>query len=137
MAALKRDTAVRTYLLVADITALVTLIFVTVWIWQPPEEIGFILIPIHFAGLLFLFLRGFRDEYLQSLWYAGASFAFGFTVLYGIVGTFFQGILDMMAEDGLIAVGPDFFNDFNLRYFTTLIVAFFFVGFNIRRWRGY
>ena len=112
-------------------------------------------------SIFYIFFRRNTDEFTQAMWHAGTTFAFFAAILWLMVGGWIENSFDssaateayreaaaiakangteVTADDvaavsdkrGLYDQGPDIIR----RFATPVILAAFFVGFNIKRFRG-
>ncbi|QFT77846.1 hypothetical protein [Erythrobacter sp. THAF29] len=98
-------------------------------------------------SIFYVFLRRKTDEFTQAMWHGGTTFAFFAAILWLIIGgyveIFFEGAAAGEAFQEAKAQGIDPSeieiangDDIIRRFATPVILAAFFLGFQIKRFRG-
>jgi glucan phosphoethanolaminetransferase (alkaline phosphatase superfamily) len=116
------------YMVMADLGTAAVLLHLAARAFDWPDFVKGLPVGIMIVALALLLRRKLRDEYIESLWSAGTSLAFAAAVLLFLFLPFAEGFIDGFVnapkrEDSATALAP------------TIIIAAFFAGFQLRRWR--
>jgi hypothetical protein len=119
----------RLYLIMAHLGALATIIVFLAFGFALPDFVKGLSIGLMVVPLFVMLLRRFRDEYIETLWQSGTSFAFAAVVFTFLVLPFLEGLYEGLydIEDG---------RDIPADVIGLAAILAFYIGFHFRWVRG-